>query len=158
MRKALTLTVFLLGALALARSVFSAGSCTAPVLFTKEGTMVQYDVAWTADASGDVDDNTCIVTFTGFLTEVVFISESTLSPSENYDVRLLDEWGNDVLDDAGQNIASYTLADRDQDTWYRSPQNVDAGFHQFINEPLEVFVQNAGNVKKGTVRLNGVRP
>jgi len=155
MKKAISVSAILFVlVMALAQYVFSAGSCTVgDVLW--DGKLGRQDIEWVSDASGDVDvsDGSCSVWITGQLRCADFLSESTLSPSNDYDVTLNDSALNDILFGAGANIQSFDTGDDDAANWYTSPINDAGGYHDWVTEQFELIVENAGNAKKGTVRL-----
>lgn len=95
--------------------------------------------AWTSDAAGAADGVTTAA-LDGRLVGLTTIPSGVAAPTDNYDVRLLDADGHDVLLGAGQN--------RDTATTEHVAEALLAGV---AGSALTIEVRNAGNAKQGTV-------
>ena len=113
------------------------------VTITEEtfGTVKKVKFAWTSDASGNAD-KTSAEAFSGAIERLVTVPDGSDAPTDDYDVVVNDEDGNDVLMGAG--------ADRDT---ANTEQVLASSLGIVANDKLDVVVSNAGNAKKGTVIL-----
>ena len=110
-------------------------------------------IAWTSDASGDVNGYPTSAFLSGQVVRVVFApSAGGTQPSNLYDVTLLDGSGLDVLAGQGVNLSNSAASAvvpgvplRDGTTTSVHPCHID--------DQLELRVSGAGNAKTGTVVL-----
>ena len=122
----------------------AAGTLT--VTSARRGGLTRYSLAWTSDASGDVNGNPFDMQ-TGELRQVQFTPDSGLTqPSAAYDVVLNDPNSVDILAGAGANLSSTTtsVAVPVVSTYFR--RTLEAGAYTPV-------VTNAGNAKTGTIVL-----
>jgi len=113
------------------------------VVTTEEtfGTIKKIKFAWTSSAGGAADATT-VAGFSGAIERLVTVPDGTDVPTDNYDVVVNDEDGNDVLMAAGQNRSSTV-----------TQQVLASSLGVVANDKLTLGVTNAGNAKKGTVYL-----
>ncbi len=111
-----------------------------------------YTYSWLSDASGDATDY-LVLEVTGWLTQVETVPGGGAdAPTDLYDVTVLSDEGTDVLGDNGLNLPAATKQ-------LRVPRvlNGPDGTSQLqpvqVNGRLTVVVDNAGNAKRGKVRL-----
>lgn len=97
--------------------------------------------AWTSDAAGAADATT-VNPFAGKAIGLTTIPSGAAAPTDDYDVRILDADGHDVLLGAGLN--------RDTANTEHVPEASMAGV---AGSKLTLEVRNAGNAKQGTVIL-----
>jgi hypothetical protein len=103
------------------------------------------ELAWTSDASGDVDQKT--PTINGTILSWEFQPGSGGSqPSDLYDLTISDTVGIDLLVGLGADL-SHTTANR------IIPIDSSSGLPFVVAEPLRVQISNAGDVKSGLIVL-----
>lgn len=136
MLRRLTLCVLLLAALVV--SLSAVGTVTVTNTSPARG-IVRYTLAWTSDASGDVNANTLPIV-TGRLIKAELVPGST-TPTDLYDVQLQDANNVDLLSGAGGNQSNTSS----EVVLFDPPL-----FHDTPGD-LELVVSNAGNAKTGTV-------
>jgi hypothetical protein len=136
---------FLLILLLIPNLLFAAGSCT--VSTEKQLDLVYVVWDWLSDASGDVDDASCISTpLTGIIVGVITKPDATAAPSDNYDV--------DIADSTDVVITGTYLDNRDTANIERvTPVQADGNKINLYRDPLELIVANAGNAKQGQLVL-----
>ena len=105
------------------------------------GSMKKLTWTWLCDASGDADGQTTEV-YTGAIRRLVTNPDDSDAPTDNYDIVVNDEDGNDVLMGAGAN----------RDT-ANTEQVLASSLGVVANDKLNLVVSNAGNAKKGVVYL-----
>lgn len=112
--------------------------------------MLEY--TWTSDSSGDVSDEET-AHIDGIVANVVFVPESGGDqPDNNYDVTILDEKDIDILSGRGADLSN-TTATRIAPAVERHDGTTAGLGEVVVSEPLEITVANAGDTKKGIVRL-----
>ena len=99
---------------------------------------------WTSDAAGDADQQS-VETYDGLVTAVAQIPDPVDTPTDLYDVTVVDEDGIDVLHGEGANFPIATSA-----TF--KTREVD-GLGVVTTSRLTLNVSNAGNAKKGKTIL-----
>jgi len=129
-----------------------AGSCTITRKKTRIGhaphwfnAVEEIKWAWTSDASGNCDAQTDDIVV-GRAVLLKTIPDDTDVPSNLYDVTITDEDGIDILDDVGAERSDSTpeMENPGASTMVEQP---------FINQKLQLNISNAGNAKKGVVKL-----
>jgi len=109
-------------------------------LTTAKG-VVRVTFAWTSDATGEATVSTTNY-FTGCIKRVVFAPDTVASPTDNYDITILDSDGTDVLlgngsNRSGSNIEQFTPV---------STTKIETLIEK---TKLTIYVTNAGSHKKG---------
>ena len=152
----------LTGALMVVLSVFSSGQVTSgavTVSSTAQGSMTRHVVDWTSDAGGNVVYEG--LTTNGYLKQVEILSsdETLTSPTNEWDVVLLNDMRRDVLAGAGSDISTTATA------WSTGSPKVS---FPILNTPstsstnqvyglvmgrLTLKVTNAGAARKGRIAL-----
>lgn len=122
---------------------------TLAVTTSRAGSVVKYSLAWTSDASGDVNSTDGDFTMAqGTIELTEFIPDDSDAPTNLYDVDVMEpnDLVQDILGAVGDNrlAASATLHTPARDTYFKVW--VPAAIYRLI-------VANAGNAKKGTVNL-----
>lgn len=114
---------------------------TVTVVENRTGTAKKIRWSWLSDASGNAD----LVTSFPYDGEVICLvtipSGGGTAPTDNYDITITDEDGDDVLLGAGAN----------RDT--ANTEYVASGLAIAANKKLTLNVSNAGNAKAGTTIL-----
>jgi len=105
-------------------------------------TLVKYTIAWTSDASGDVNTNAFEMK-RGAIYQAKFIPSSSAAPTASYDVVLNDQDGADLLQGAGADLSATIATAMPFDA--RPIVDSDTG------ETVDLVVTNAGNAKEGSV-------
>lgn len=100
---------------------------------------------WLSDAADGTVSYTTTEKFTGQLVTAHFVTGS-VTPTDLYDVGVLNSDGADILGGAGANVAvstgkSYTVA------------SIGTPFHAVVDSTLTLTIANAGNAKTGKVVL-----
>ena len=113
---------------------------TTTITYQEHRTIRVCEFTWLSDASGDADDATTKV-LSGELLKIVTDPDGTDAPTDNYDIVLNDENGLDV--------AAAGLANRDTATTEEALATRGACFDGTLN----LVVSNAGNAKRGVVRV-----
>lgn len=140
------------------------GSCISSV--HRNGRLQLLKWAWTADASGDVDENAsgnigffCKRVF-GFIVgfKVKYISAAT-----GYDVTILDEQGMDVLKGLGADLVNSGADVKNRGCPVNKSQdlatsNFAGSLICLWNADLEIIVANADNGTKGEIELYVLLP
>jgi len=108
------------------------------------------EFSWKSDTNGDVSGVGSISNISGRVEQVTFIPASgDVTPSADYDVQILDEWGRDVLFGCGANLSASAAAFDN----IMVPYSNDGEKVNLINTSLNLVVANAGDSKEGTVIL-----
>lgn len=134
----------------------AAGSCTVEKAVIKDplsgsswGSVFIWN--WTSSAGGAVTEVGPIAGISGRIEHVRFIPAADAdAPTDAYDVTMLDQYGADVLMGTGANVSnsrSNTAAN------FRTPLNVDQSYIYLHNATLTPAITNAGNAKKGIIKL-----
>ena len=105
------------------------------------GSMKKIKWTWTSDTSGDAAGATTTEAYNGKIQGLTTVP-STTTPTDNYDVEILDEDGVDVLMGGG--------ADRDQTT---TEYVLATSLGAVANDKMYLSVSNAGDTKAGAVYL-----
>lgn len=120
----------------------------ASVILTEEiiGVIKKIKWQWTSHTDGKVATTTtnAVTTkaYNGEIIRLVTIPDGTTAPTDNYDVKVYDGDNTDALVNAG--------ADRDTTN---TEQVLAANLGVVANDKLTLYVENAGDSKKGTVIL-----
>lgn len=120
----------------------------AEVTLTEEtfGVIKKIKWAWKAHTDGKVAKTTpkasTTKTYNGELVRLVTIPDSTTAPTDNYDIKIYDDDGVDVLVGAG--------ADRDSAA---TEQVLAENLGVVANDKLTLEIENAGSGAKGTTIL-----
>ena len=120
----------------------------ASVTLTEErlGHVKKITWAWTSHTDGKVATATAnaatTYTYTGELIRLVTVPDGTDAPTDNYDIMVYDADSVDALMAGGQNRATAT-----------TQQVAAANLGIVANDKLTLYVENAGNTKKGTIHL-----
>lgn len=129
--------------IALATQAIAVGTVTVTTASVRDSSTryARYTVAWTSDASGNVNGNAFTVS-PGRLVSIRFIPGSGgTQPTDLYDVTLTDGTVTDLLAGAGANLSNASGA-----IFQFDPPMFQDGSRTF-----DVVVANAGNAKTGTV-------
>lgn len=119
---------------------------TNTIVYDEVGTIQVIEMDWLSDASGDVS-GTYTVKANGIIEKVLFISDTGgTAPTDLYDVTLLDENSDDVLEGGGANIAIASTPEA------KVPV-IGTYFKVAVNGKLQLVVANAGNAKGGEVHV-----
>jgi hypothetical protein len=118
------------------------------------GGVRQYSIAWTSDASGDVNGNT----FTmgpGSIASVEFTPSAVAAPTAAYDVTMLDAEGVNAFDDGagasiGANLSATASSHKVPFVGGASSTFVRMWLQGGLYEPV---VAAAGNAKQGTINI-----
>lgn len=103
-------------------------------------------IEWTSATAGTVDAaGSTTYRYTGILSFVSFQPGTT--PTDNYDVQILDENSNDILNGLGTDTDSAANA-------YKAAKD---GLGSVVDSKLTLAIQNAGDAKTGTIYLYIVR-
>jgi hypothetical protein len=113
---------------------------TVTVVENRTGTAKKIKWSWTSDASGNADLVTSFP-YDGEIIGLTTVPSGVAAPTDNYDITITDDDGDDVLLGTGQN-RSATLT-----------QFVSTGLAVAANKKLTLNVSNAGNAKAGTTIL-----
>jgi hypothetical protein len=120
----------------------------ASVTCTEErlGNVKKITWAWTSHTDGKVATATAgaatTYTYTGELIRLVTVPDGTAAPTDNYDIMVYDGDSVDALMAGGQNRATAT-----------TQQVAAANLGIVANDKLTLYVENAGDTKKGTIYL-----
>lgn len=138
MRKILFVPV-LIAALMIAALLFTQANA-GPVLVTEEDDsgMVKLTFDWTTPAGTGVYSDTTIYHYTGKVIKAYIVPSTISAPTDDYDVRLLDEGGIDILDGFGVDSGTATV---------EVLSNVGA----VLEDTLTISVTNAGTSTAGVV-------
>jgi len=117
------------------------------VVITEEtyGTVKKIGFAWTSeDGGGDAGKamKTTTKGYSGEILRLVTAPSGAVAPTDNYDIRILDEDGTDVLMGAGAN----------RDT-VNTEQVLASSLGCVANDKLTLSIENAGDAKEGTAYL-----
>jgi hypothetical protein len=105
-----------------------------------------YSIAWTSDASGNV--NATLADIGGTIERVVYAPDVTSAPTTLYDVTLTDRDGLDVLNSTGANLSSTTVSQKTVTCTDATTARPMATMGS-----LALSVSAAGNDKKGIIRI-----
>jgi hypothetical protein len=112
-----------------------------------------YVLAWEADSEGNVeyrfDGRAGRPLLHGALHRIETLPSSVNAPDADWDLEVIDRWGNDVLDGLGLN-RSATLAEA---VFPRILPDTSGHGEKGVGEPLTVKITNAGEGKAGTLRI-----
>lgn len=112
-------------------------------ILSPENYIHRYDIAWTSDASGNVNAQPAF----GINGKILaLITDPVDGPTDDYDVTILNEFGLDVLQGLGVN----------RDTTTTEIANIVVSgttIHPPAAGPHTLVVANAGNAKSGTMCL-----
>jgi len=122
-----------------------AGSCT-----TTKKVWHEVGKTWFIVVEFSWKSDTNVSNISGRVEQVTFIPASgDVTPSADYDVQILDEWGRDVLFGCGANLSASAAAFDN----IMVPYSNDGEKVNLINTSLNLVVANAGDSKEGTVIL-----
>lgn len=125
---------------------FAAGSATTLTYTDEKIRVVEW--SWTSDAAGTVSGEGA-VTITGIILGILFEPDDTDTPTNLYDVQLLDDGSADILHAVGANQPS-----DDSDTGkMRCPINADGQLVILYEKQITPSITNAGNAKSGIIYL-----
>jgi hypothetical protein len=121
---------------------------TDPVVAEGDGSIRKCTYPWTSNAAGNYDSGTSFFMNGAIYAIRAVESTGANTPSDQYDVILLDKEGNDVLIGAGQNIQTSSGGSTGTTSW-ATPVTAQGGFVPLVNEPTSLKISNAGSVKSG---------
>jgi hypothetical protein len=112
----------------------------------------KYTLAWTSDASGNVNGNLTDY-ISGQIVRAVFIpGAGGVQPTDAYDGVLLDGSGMDVLAGLAANLSNATATNISPGVEVTDGTNIGI-VPVAVDDKLELQISNAGNAKSGTVVL-----
>lgn len=106
---------------------------------------------WTSDASGDAEETTDIP-ITGLSMRVVAVADETDTPTDDYDLTITDENGQDILEGDGLDLPNGDGAGEDRVKSLSTDVN-SSGVPVTLKDELTFTISNAGDSKKGQVIL-----
>jgi hypothetical protein len=113
--------------------------------------------AWTSSSGGAVSAGNGVNSqkISGILLGVNFISDGTDTPTDAYDVEMLNAAGQNILYDsvAGANVGANIPSAVTSQLQKRTPYNADGYFITLYQEIITPSITNAGNAKKGIVEI-----
>ena len=110
-----------------------------------------YTYSWLSDGAGDASDYT-VQEVSGLLEQVEIIPDGTAVPTDGYDVVVQSDEETDVLGGNGLNMGNASKEIR-VPRINNGPDGTSVLMPVAVNGLLTVVVSNAGNAKRGKVRL-----